>query len=181
MSERIWEGLNTGQGDGRACVTCGRDYLHSHQAPTRRIPVGRSHSTGSQVFACAGECLTRAEVRCYPGGAVALSGVAIAEATRALHRTVIVGDLTPPGDPRQVQELVCATVAAAAPLLIAAELRWLAWVFDERARSVWSQISDTVAALEGTDPAGQRHEALLECSHLARRHAFGMDPAGGAS
>jgi hypothetical protein len=179
--ERVWEGLSTGQGDGRACVACGRDYLHSRQSPTRRVPVGRSLSTGSQVFACVGECAVRAAVRCYPGGVMAISGVALSEATRALHRATAVEGMTVVGDPLRVGEVVCAVVAAAAPLVIAAELRRLTEVFDDRARAVWSQIADTVAALEGTDPAGQRHEALLECAYLTRALAFGMDPAGGSS
>jgi hypothetical protein len=179
--ERIWEGLNTGQGDGRACVTCGRDYLHSRQAPTRRVPVGRALSTGSQVFACVGECAARATVRCYPGGVMAISGIALAQATRALHRATAVEGTTVVGDPLRVAEVVCAVVAAAAPLLIAAELRRLTEVFDDRARAVWSQITDTAAALEGTDPTGQRHEALLECASLTRNLAYRMDPAGGSS
>lgn len=40
------------QADGLACVACGRLYTHSG---TPHRPVGRSH-TGSQVFACTGEC-----------------------------------------------------------------------------------------------------------------------------
>jgi hypothetical protein len=181
MSERIWEGLGTGQGDGRACVICARDYLRSHQAPTRRVPVGRARSTGSPVFACAGVCAARAAVRCYRGGVMAVSGVALAEANRALQRAVALKGAGLVGDPLRVGEVVCEVVAAAAPLLIAAELRCLAEVFEDLAAQVWNLITDSVAALEGTDPVAQRHEALWECAHLTRRLAFGMDPAGGAS
>lgn len=46
----------TQQADGLACVVCGADYLTVKVA---RVPVGRSH-TGSQVFACVGDCATQA-------------------------------------------------------------------------------------------------------------------------
>lgn len=179
--ERIWEGLNSGQAAGRACVVCARDHLSPRRAPVRRVVVGRDRSTGSPVFACAGVCATQAAVRCYRGGAMALSSVALGEATRAVHRASAVTGTGLVGDPLRVGEVVVALVAAAAPLVIAAELRCLVEVFDERARAVWHEITTTMAALAGTDPAGQRYEALLECASLTRQRAFAMDPAGGSS
>ncbi len=40
--------------DGTACIVCGRDFV----GPS--VPVGHS-STGSQVFACKGDCVQAAE------------------------------------------------------------------------------------------------------------------------
>lgn len=177
---RIWEGLSTGKADGRACVICGRDYLTTRRAPAPRVPVGRALSTGSQVFACVGDCAGRAATRCYPGGAMALSGVALAKAATAVHSHAI-RELTAPEDPLRVGEVVCEVVAAAAPLVIAAELRWLARMFETRANAARTQITNPTAALEGTDPAGQRCAALLECARLTRAHASAMDPTGDAS
>lgn len=48
----VWRGLSTAQADGWACVVCGADYW---QARPVSVPVGVSES-GSQVFACAGQC-----------------------------------------------------------------------------------------------------------------------------
>jgi hypothetical protein len=57
MAERVWTELDAAAADGLACVVCGRDF-RLRRSPARR-PVGRSH-TGSQVFACVGECTSRA-------------------------------------------------------------------------------------------------------------------------
>lgn len=46
-------GLSPVQADGLACVICHRNYL-TDQHPAR--PVGFALATGSQVFACTGEC-----------------------------------------------------------------------------------------------------------------------------
>lgn len=59
MTERYVTNLTDAQADGLACVVCRRDYL-TCPAGTRRVPVGRS-ITGSQVFACVGECARRFE------------------------------------------------------------------------------------------------------------------------
>lgn len=50
--ETFYTGLSPLQADGLACVVCARDYLRCGGAA---VPVGRSQ-TGSQVFACVGEC-----------------------------------------------------------------------------------------------------------------------------
>lgn len=52
MTERKFTDVNEAQADGLACVICGNDY---RQLVVAHRPVGRSH-TGSQVFACSGEC-----------------------------------------------------------------------------------------------------------------------------
>jgi hypothetical protein len=118
MGERIWTGLDAVAADGLACVLCARDFLS--QGSRGRLPVGRSH-TGSQVFACIGDCAELAgvmpEVLGLPLEALAVGGMAL---LRVLDR---VG-----GDPRQVWHgvLVAAAVRAAAPLVVAAELRRIA-------------------------------------------------------
>ena len=52
----VWQNLTPMQADGLACVVCRINYLVEGRACQ---PVGRSH-TGSQVFACAGECVQAA-------------------------------------------------------------------------------------------------------------------------
>ena len=52
MSGRRWTGLAPAQADGLTCVVCGRDFRTPGSVA---VPVGRSH-TGSQVFACIGQC-----------------------------------------------------------------------------------------------------------------------------
>lgn len=52
--------LTPAQADGTACVACGRDYMQRWSGAHK--PVGFSH-TGSQVFACVGECWSRYEVQ----------------------------------------------------------------------------------------------------------------------
>ena len=54
MNERRFTNLTDAQADGHACVVCRLDY-DTAPASTRQVPVGRS-VTGSQVFACVGEC-----------------------------------------------------------------------------------------------------------------------------
>jgi hypothetical protein len=116
MAERIWTGLDAAAADGLACVICGRGARGRGRAS---VPVGRSH-TGSRVFACVGECAARAvtipEVLPIPMEALTAGGAAfLATADRAggVHRAY-------PDD------LVAETVAAAAPLVVAAELRRVA-------------------------------------------------------
>jgi len=52
VSGRRWTGLAPAQADGLTCVVCGRDFRTPGSVA---VPVGRSH-TGSQVFACIGQC-----------------------------------------------------------------------------------------------------------------------------
>lgn len=114
MSERTWIGLPTAAADGLACVMCGRSLRGRGRG---WAPVGRSH-TGSQVFACVGDCAERAratpEVMEIPMEALTAGGAAflavLEGAEGALHRA----------DP---DELVAETVRAAAPLVVALELR----------------------------------------------------------
>jgi hypothetical protein len=118
MGERIWTGLDAVAADGLACVICGRGFLS--RGSRVRLAVGRSH-TGSQVFACVGDCAGMAgaipAVLMIPMQALAVGGAAF---LMVLDR---VG-----GEPRQVWHgvLVAATVRAAAPLVVAAELRRMA-------------------------------------------------------
>ncbi|MGH3872398.1 MAG: hypothetical protein ACRDSR_12945 [Pseudonocardiaceae bacterium] len=116
MAERIWTGLPAMAAEGLACVICGRGPRGRGRAS---VPVGRSH-TGSQVFACVGECAARAaaipEGLAIPMEALTAGGAAfLATADRAggVHRAY-------PDD------LVAETVEASAPLVVAAELRRVA-------------------------------------------------------
>jgi hypothetical protein len=118
MSERIWTELDAVAADGLACVICGRSFLS--RGSRVRLPVGRSDAD-SQVFACVGDCAELAgampEVLMIPPEALVVGGMAL---LRVLDR---VGN-----DPRQTWHgvLVAATVRAAAPLVVAAELRRIA-------------------------------------------------------
>ena len=118
MGERIWTGLDVVAADGLACVLCGRSFLS--RGSRMRLPVGRSDAD-SQVFACVGDCAELAgampEVLVIPEQALTVGGMAL---LRVLDR---VG-----GNPRQAWHgvLVAATVRAAAPLVVAAELRRMA-------------------------------------------------------
>jgi hypothetical protein len=56
-NETVWTGLAPAEADGRACVVCGGNFQHTKHAAK---PVGRSR-TGSQVFACAGDCADTAK------------------------------------------------------------------------------------------------------------------------
>jgi hypothetical protein len=118
MGERIWSGLDVLAADGLACVICGRDFLS--RAPRVRLPVGRSH-TGSQVFACVGDC---AEMAGAMPTVLMIPRQALAVGARAF---LMVLDRAG-GNPREVwhEVLVAATVRAAAPLVVAAELRRIA-------------------------------------------------------
>jgi hypothetical protein len=115
MSERVWTGLAAAAADGLACVICGRSFRF-RGSPVRR-PVGRSHN-GLQVFACARDCADRAaampEALAIPMEALSVGGAAflavLAGAGGDVHRA----------DP---DDLVTETVLAAAPLVVAAELR----------------------------------------------------------
>ena len=116
MTERIWTGLPAAAADGLACLICGRGWRGRGRAA---VSVGRSH-TGAQVFACVGDCAQRAatipEVLPIPMEALTAAGVAfLAAADRAggVHRAY-------PDD------LVAETVTAAAPLVVAVELRRVA-------------------------------------------------------
>jgi hypothetical protein len=126
MAERIWTGLPAAAADGLACVICGRGLRGRGRA---WVPVGRSH-TGAQVFACAGDCAQRAaaipEVLPIPMDALTAGGAAfLAAADRAggVHRAY-------PDD------LVAETVTAAAPLVVAVELRRVAAELRTRANDL---------------------------------------------
>jgi hypothetical protein len=124
MAERIWTGLPEAAADGLACVICGRGQRGRGRS---WVPVGRSH-TGSQVFACVGDCADQAasipEVLAIPMEALTAGGMAfLAVVDRAgglLHRAY-------PDD------LVAETVRASAPLVVAAELRRVATELRARA------------------------------------------------
>jgi hypothetical protein len=154
MAERIWTGLGPAQADGQACVICARSF---HARGSVAMPVGRSH-TGSQVFACADKCTScvgapDGQLQMIPLEALTAAGIAFLEALERATAT------TPTGDPRHAypDEVVCATVQAAAPLVIAAELRRMA-----------AEVVDSVSG-----GVGQR------CSRYLRERAEQLDPAGG--
>ena len=109
-------GLSPAQADGQACVVCGRRLRGRGLV---WLPVGRSH-TGSQVFACAGSCASTAmapDAVVIPEGALCAAGAAFTTALEAAG-----------GDVHRAwpDDLVTATVTAAAPLIVATELRRLA-------------------------------------------------------
>ena len=142
MGQRIWTGLDAVAADGLACVLCGRDFLS--RGSRGRLPVGRSE-TDSQVFACIGDCAELAgampEVLVIPPEALVVGGMAL---VRVLDR---VGN-----DPRQVWHgvLVAATIRAAAPLVVAAELRRLA--AETTTGELWAGC--LLARADELDPAG---------------------------
>lgn len=119
MHEQTWTALGSAQADGLACVICARDYLRQ---PTSRVPVGRS-ATGSQVFACDGACADLAYratgLLHIPDEALTAAGMAFLSALEQATTT---------GDPQQAypDDLVNSTILAAAPLIVAAELRHMA-------------------------------------------------------
>lgn len=119
MAEREWEGLSPVQADGRACVVCGRSVrLRGSVA----VPVGRSAQTGSPVFACVGGCA---------GAVAALAGRLVAvpvEAMVAAGAAFLAALEAAGGDVHRAwpDDLVTATAHAAAPLVVAAELRRIA-------------------------------------------------------
>jgi hypothetical protein len=118
MIERVWTGLDAVTAEGWACVACGRSF-RVRRAPAR-YPVGRSH-TGSQVFACVGDCVAQAvamaELVMIPAEALTAAGAALLAVLDAAG-----------GNPHHANpdDLVAATLRAAAPLVVAAELRHLA-------------------------------------------------------
>jgi hypothetical protein len=158
MSERTWSALSAAQADGLACVICGRELTTRAQRHVGSrvglvwVPVGHS-PTGSQVFACAGEC---AQVGRAPG-AVLIPTEALIAAGAAFLRAL---EVAAAGDLRRAwpDDVVIATVTAAAPLLVAAELRRLA------------------DAAEAGPPGGG--EVPVSRSGL-RRRADQLDPTGG--
>lgn len=143
MAERVWTELDSAAADGLACVVCGRDF-RLRRSPARR-PVGRSH-TGSQVFACVGKCTDRAAAT---PERVTITGEALTAAGTALLAVLDAagGDL----NRAYPDDLVLAVVRAAAPLVVAAELRRM---------------------------AGQVHQGSLWTMAL-RARADELDPAGG--
>ena len=119
MPEQTWTALEPVQANGLACVVCARDFLRH---PTQQIPVGRS-PTGSQVFACDGACTHLAHRAAgllhIPDEALTAAGMAFLSALEQATTT---------DDPHQAypDDLVNPTIQAAAPLVVAAELRRLA-------------------------------------------------------
>jgi hypothetical protein len=137
--DRYWDGLDPTQADGQACVTCGRRFRGSGLVC---LPVGRSH-TGSQVFACVGACAetaTAPHAVLIPSDALTAAGVAFLAALETAG-----GDLARAWP----DDLVTAIVTAAAPLIVAAELRRLA---DEIAYA--PAYRAVVARADALDPAG---------------------------
>ncbi|MGH3710877.1 MAG: hypothetical protein ACRDRQ_22850 [Pseudonocardiaceae bacterium] len=111
--------------DGLACVICGREFRR--RRAFTRLPVGLS-PTGSQVYACVGDCTDRAgatpEVLVIPADALTAGGIAFLAVT---DRAKDVRFGASPDD------LVAETVQAAAPLVVAAELRRIAAKLRNRA------------------------------------------------
>ena len=124
MAEQQWSGLSPLQADGRACVVCGRKFrLRGSVA----VPVGRSTVTGSQVFACVRGCAS--EAAALAGGLVPVEALSAA-GTAFLAALEAAG-----GDVHRAwpDDLVADTVRAAAPLVVAAELRRIATELRARA------------------------------------------------
>lgn len=117
--EQLWTGLSPAQAHGQACVICGRSVRIPGLV---QVPIGRSVN-GSEVYVCVGFCANLAQppAGCLPipDEALTAGGVAF---LHVLDRT------TSTGDSRQANpdDLVATTVRAAAPLIVAAELRRLA-------------------------------------------------------
>lgn len=150
MTERTWTGLGPAQADGQACVICGRTFRLRGSVC---VPVGRS-STGSQVFACVGGCGEQA------GPAAGLVLVPDEALTTAGAAFLAAQDRAG-GDLRQAypDDLVVATVRAAAPLILAAALRRLA-----------AEMDPAIGRPGGPDTAVSRY---------LRVRAGELDPAGG--
>jgi hypothetical protein len=164
MPERTWAGgLSPAQADGQACVICGRTFRVRGSVA---VPVGRSSSTGSQVFACARGCADDAAELAQghvvvPVEALTAAGAAFLAALEAAG-----------GDPHRAwpDDLVAAIVHAAAPLVAAGELRRLAELFARRADE-GPHLADRGAA---------RRTTLRDCRDAARARADQLDPPGGA-
>lgn len=127
-AERIWTGLDAVTADGLACVFCGRSFRF-RRSPVR-LPVGRSQ-TGSQVFACVGDCVDRAAV---PRGVTAIPPEALTVAGAAFVAALEQAG----GDVHRAwpDDLVTATVRAAVPVVVAAELRRIATQLQARAQEL---------------------------------------------
>ena len=153
--DQYFPDLSPEQAEGLACVICARPLLVS-------LPVGRSLN-GSQVFACAGVC---AQTATAPG-AVLIPDQALTAAGAAFLAAL----QTAGGDLHRAwpDDLVTATVTAAAPLIAAAELRWLAELFERPAAD----------AERAGEVLRQGPEVLRECADTARARADLLDPAGG--
>ncbi len=165
MGQPLWRDLDPSQAGGQACVICTRDFL---RYPTSRVPVGRS-VTGAQVMACVGFCAERAALPDWwlgiPDEAWTAAGIAFLAARERVTTTGNPGDADP-------DDLIRPTVKAAAPLIVAAELRSLVIQYQPR-----------------TDPRqtyGDRwHREGIErvCAALTHRATeldpAGFDPAGG--
>jgi hypothetical protein len=153
MSERRWTGLDPAQADGQACVICAQRFRGSGSV---WVPVGHS-PTGSQVFACAGACAHTATSPAtvqVPREALRTAGAAF------LHALEVAAG----GDLRRAwpDDVVIATVTAAAPLIVATELR----------RQADSLHREAV----GGDP---RSAAFGAAASVLRWRADQLDPQGG--
>ena len=153
--DQYFSDLSPAQADGLACVICARPLLVW-------LLVGRSLN-GSQVFACAGVCAQTATapgVVLIPDQALTAAGAAFLAALQTaggdLHRA-------------WPDDLVTATVTAAAPLIVAAELRWLAELFERPAAD----------AERAGEVLRQGPARLRECVDTAGARADLLDPAGG--
>jgi hypothetical protein len=150
--DQQFHGLNPAQADGQACVVCGQ-RLRGRGLVWQ--PVGRSPSA-SQVFACAGTCASTA----MAPAAVVIPDEALSAAGSAFNAALEAAG----GDVHRAwpDDLVTATVTAAAPLIVAAELRRLA---------ASSQVQ------HGESPGGVT-VAVIPVADLTAR-ANTLDPLGG--
>lgn len=161
MDERIWRGLGPVAAAGRGCVIC-RSTVRAARGVW--LPVGRSQA-GSPVFACAGAC---AETAMAPG-AVLITEDALAAAAIAFLAALDTagGDLSR----AYPDDLVTATVTAAAPLIVAAELRRLAasgqvqhWESAVRVMVALLPVADLRTRAAALEPAGMGEpEQAEEC------------------
>lgn len=178
--DRYWDELDAAQASGQACVVCARRLSRGWR--DRRGPasvmVGRSR-TGSPVFACAGACTERVPVilpsQASPdphptrpaAGAVAIPDEALTAAGAAFVAALEAagGDL----NRAWPDDLVTATVTAAAPVIVAAELRRVAAEMDPGP-------AEAVATSATAVNAGRARE--LWAGYL-RVRADELDPASG--
>jgi hypothetical protein len=153
VSARRWGGLDPAQADGQACVICAQRFRGSGSV---WVPVGHS-PTGSQVFACAGAC---AQTATAPGAVRVPREALIAAGAAFLHAL----ELAAAGDLRRAwpDDVVTATVTAAAPLIVAAELRRQADSFEREA-----------------SPGDPNDVAFGHAASALRRRTDQLDPHGG--